>query len=94
MPRYRVLKPGFFNSEYYSPTGKRSVLVTDKPFKKDNIPSWLEAIKEESAAQRKKRESVESKNAADDALKSESDKRDIDSVTFTQAPSRTHVETL
>lgn len=46
MPKYRVLKPGFFGGRLYDPQGKRSVLHTDKPFPKDDdgeeqIPSWL-----------------------------------------------------
>lgn len=32
MPRYKVIAVGQFNAMLYSPTGKRRVLHTDKPF--------------------------------------------------------------
>ncbi len=94
MPRYEVIKPGFLNDKPYSPNGKRKVVVTDKAFKK--CPSWLRPIKEESATQRKKREESESKISKENAKKAAQDKKDVDSVMFTQAPSRSQasVETL
>ena len=42
---YKVIAPGFFNGMMYSPTGKRRTLTVEKPFKKDEIPSWVEEIK-------------------------------------------------
>lgn len=92
MPQYRVMKPGFYNGEMYDPQGKRKVLNVEKAFKK--CPSWLQPIKEESAAQRKKREAEEAKKAKENADKAAEDKKDIDSVTFTQPPSAAQVETL
>lgn len=41
MPSYKVIKPGFFAGHYYDPEGKRPVLVTDDPFKKAEMPSWV-----------------------------------------------------
>jgi len=53
MPSYKVLEPGFFNGRLYHPEGKRKILHADKPFpskdKKEQVPSWLEAIKAETA---------------------------------------------
>lgn len=92
MPRYQVLQPGFYNSELYDPEGKRKTLTTDKAFKK--CPSWLRPIKEESAAQRKKREADEAKQSKANADKAVEDKKDIDAVTFVQPPSAAQVETL
>jgi len=92
MPRYQVLKPGFYDGKMYDPEGKRKTLTTDKAFKK--CPSWLKPIKDESAAQRKKREADEVKQAEVDAEKAAEDKKDIDAVTFTQPPSTAQVETL
>ena len=41
MPKYTVIAPGFYDGKVYSPTGKRNVLHTDKPFGKGKLPSWL-----------------------------------------------------
>lgn len=45
MATYKVIAPGFYDGLVYSPTGKRQVLTTEKPFAKDKQPSWLEPIK-------------------------------------------------
>ena len=102
MPRYRVLKRGFYGGTSYSPEGKRSVLLTEAPFpydkksKKEQVPSWLERIKDETPAQKKSRETkaANTKKAAD--AKAEQDKVDTDAVTFMGdgAPGSTVVETL
>ena len=86
MARYKVLKPGFYNSVYYDPR-KRSVLNTDKPIKK--TPSWLELMKEPSAAAKR----AEAKKAKEDrdaaALKAEEDKVAIDEVANPEGPKST-----
>ena len=59
MPQYKVTAVGFYDSVMYDPEGKRRVLHTDKPFPKkegkEQLPSWLEAMKPETAAEKKKR---------------------------------------
>lgn len=49
MPSYKVLSKGFANGRIYDPNGKRKILHREKPFpskdKKEQLPSWLEAIK-------------------------------------------------
>jgi hypothetical protein len=52
MPRYKVIAPGFHNKMLYHPegTGKRNFLDRDKPFSKDEMPSWLEPVKESKKA--------------------------------------------
>ena len=59
MPSYKVVAPGFIHGRIYKPNGKRKVVHTDKPFplknKVEQVPSWLEAMEEETAAQRKAR---------------------------------------
>lgn len=65
MPSYKVLEPGFIDGRLYDPNGKRPVYHADKPFpkkgKEEQVPSWLEPIKAETAAQKKKREAAEKK---------------------------------
>ena len=78
MPSYKVIKPGFYDSKYYHPEGKRQTLHTDKPFKKDEMPSWLEPIAAETAAAKKKRLADEKKNAE----KVKSDQKDVDDANF------------
>lgn len=67
MPTYKVIAPGFFEGRHYHPEGKRSVLITAKPFNKvdlkkpkkkvnNPIPSWLIDMPEETAIVKKKRE--------------------------------------
>lgn len=86
MPSYKVLKQGFFGGKLYSPEGKRSVLHTEKPFpskdKKEQVPSWLEAIKSETPAQAKARKTAETKATKAAAKKAEDDKKDIDEASF------------
>lgn len=88
MPQYKVKKQGFMNGVLYQPNGKRNVVVTDKPLK--SVPAWLEPI---SAAAAK----VVKSKAKRSASKKEIDeqKKEIDSVNFTEPPKATHtVETL
>lgn len=82
MPTYKVIAPGFHNGKMYSPEGKRRVLHTDKPFKKNEMPSWLSEMPKESAAVRKKREEQEASAAAAAAEKAEQDQRDIEDASF------------
>ena len=90
MPRYTVLSKGFFDGVLYSPE-KRSVLHTDKGFpmkgKTEQVPSWLERIKDETAAQRKARLAKETKAKAADAEKAKEDAEDIAAVSFIEPSS-------
>lgn len=49
MPRYRVLQPGFYGGVLRTPGGPHDPVVTPMPFPKDQTPSWLELIPEETA---------------------------------------------
>lgn len=82
MPIYKVKSRGFFGGKVYDPEGKRRTLSTDKPFPAKKFPQWLEPLKEETAAQKKKRESAERKAAADAEKKAKQDKEDIAQATF------------
>lgn len=93
MPRYKVLKKGFINDTMHKPGHpKHGYVYTDKPLKP--VPSWLKLIKEETPAQKKKREAAEEKAEVEAAKKAEQDKIDKDSVTFTEDPKQSQVETL
>lgn len=108
MPRYKVLKPGFFNGKTYSPTGKRKVLHTSKPFPKTTkgvkkgdaaielIPSWLERLPDESLTDEKAREEAEAVAALAAAEKADNDKQDIIDASFMGEGEKadTGVETL
>lgn len=97
MPRYRVLKTGFMNGVMYDPNGKRNILHTDKSFprkgskKIENVPSWLERIKDEPVADRVARETAEQEAARLEAEKLAEDEND--KTTFLNSESGT-VETL
>lgn len=84
MPRYKVKKPGFWEGRTYSPTGKRSVVHTDKPFpqdkktKKEAVPSWMERLPEESAADAKKRKAAEAKAQKAAKTKAQDDREEIE----------------
>jgi len=80
MPKYKVIEEGFYNGKIYKPDGKRSFLHTDKPLKP--VPSWVEVMKAETAAQKKKRVAAEKKADAAAKKKAESDKKDVDDLTF------------
>jgi len=82
MPQYKVIARGFFNGRLYDPDGKRPILTTDKPFKKNEMPSWLQDMPKETAAVRKKREAQEASREAADAEKAEQDKKDIADASF------------
>jgi len=77
MPTYKVISRGFFDGRMYDPEGKRSILHTDKPFSKKEIPSWLTPIPKESDAVKAKRKSQEVSQASADVEKSKQDKMDI-----------------
>ncbi len=95
MPSYKVIAPGFFDSKLYSPTGKRPVLYTDKPFKKAEMPSWLIEMPKETTAAKKKREAAAAATATSDAEKSDQDKTDIADASFLgDGESGNSVETL
>lgn len=100
MPSYKVLKQGFFNGRLYDPEGKRPVLHTDKPFpkkgNKEQVPTWLEPMKTETAAQKKKREAAEKKAADAAAQKTEDDQKEIADASFMGdgEQSGSNVETL
>lgn len=89
MPSYKVKSSGFYNGTFYSPNGKRSVLIVDKPFKKGEVPSWLEPIKSETAAQAKSRKAAAAKQAETDKKDAEAKKKAVDSVTFAESVSST-----
>lgn len=83
MPQYKVIAPGFYDGKMYAPDGKRRVLHTDKPFNKKNpMPSWVEVMKPESAAVKKKREAQEESRSVADAEKAEQDEQDIKDASF------------
>lgn len=87
MPSYKVIEQGFFNGELYKPNGKRSVLHTDEEFpkgkdKKEQVPSWLERIKDETAAEKKKRVATEKKDAVAAKKKAADDQKDISDASF------------
>jgi hypothetical protein len=80
MPRYKVLKQGFYNGMLYDPEGKRPVLDTDEPLKP--LPSWVEPMKAETAAAKKKRLAAEKKAADAAKKKSADDEKDIADASF------------
>lgn len=99
MPSYKVKSKGFFAGKIYDPDGKRTVLHTEKPFpskdKKEQVPSWLEAIKSETPAQAKARKAAETKAANAAKKKAEDDKKDIADASFLgEGESPSQVETL
>jgi hypothetical protein len=82
MPKYKVTAPGYHGGHLYHPEGKRKVLITDKPFSKKNMPSWVKLMKSETAEEkeaRKAKEAAESKEAAE---KAEQDQKDIKEASF------------
>jgi len=85
MPSYKVISKGFCG-RLYDPEGKRRVLHTKKPFpkkdKKEQVPTWLERIKAETAAQTKKRLAAEKKAADADAKKAADDRTEIADASF------------
>ena len=100
MPSYKVVAPGFIHGRIYKPNGKRKVVHTDKPFplknKVEQVPSWLEAMEEETAAQRKARLTAETKATNAAKKKAADDAKDIAGASFLDdAPSDSGtVETL
>jgi hypothetical protein len=92
MSSYKVIAPGFFGGISYSPTGKRTTLIVDKPFAKDKLPSWLEpmvAVKVTPADKAKA-----TKTAKAEAAKAESDAAEVDSAMFVTGATPSVVETL
>lgn len=93
MPQYKVIDKGYFNDRLYDPEGKRKTLHTDKPFK--TVPSWLKAIKPETAAERKKRLALEAKQAKADIEKAEQDATEIDvASTIGSGETSSNIETI
>ena len=80
MLRYKVLEKGFAKGRMYDPLGKRNILHSDEPIKP--VPSWLEPMKEESAAAKKKRETATAKANLETAERLDNEKSDIEAVTF------------
>ena len=87
MPRYLVKENGFWAGTLYSPTGKRPILITDKEI--NPCPSWLEPIKDETAAQKGARTKAENKAKEEADKRAEKDAADIASVTFATTPEQT-----
>lgn len=83
MPQYKVIAPGFYGGVYYKPDGKRPVLHTDEPFKKDNLPSWLAEMPKETSAEKKNRVAAEKAQAKADKQKAKADKQEIDNASTT-----------
>jgi len=103
MPKYKVVKSGFYSGRLYEPNGKRPVLHTDKPFpektvgkkKVEQVPSWLERLADETPAQAKKRVAAEKKTKASDSAKAKSDKKEIENTSFLAGDSKgSNVEVL
>lgn len=92
MPTYKVLREGFFGGATYSPDGKRPTLTTDRPLKP--VPSWLEEMKPEVAAEGKKPTKAEATAAAKAAAEAEAatNKANLDAADFTGGSNT--VETL
>ena len=44
MPKYKVLKKGFFGGVLREPGGKHDPVITSKPFPKNETPSWLKLM--------------------------------------------------
>lgn len=86
MPRYKVKEKGFFGGKLYDPDGKRKILHTEKPFpkkgNKEQVPSWLEVIKSETDAEKKKRVAAEKKAAKAAADKLKEDNKAITEASF------------
>ena len=86
MPSYKVKNKGFHGGKIYDPEGKRTVLHTEKPFpaknKVEQVPSWLERFKEETAAQAKARKGAETKAANKAAKEHEDAQKDIAEASF------------
>lgn len=98
MPSYKVKSKGFFDGKIYDPDGKRTMLHTEKPFPKKNnkeqVPSWLEAIKSETPAQAKARKAAETKAANAAKKKAEDDKKDIADASFLGEGESTQTNTV
>ncbi len=95
MPTYRVMEKCFHNGKLYDPKGKRPVLVRTHPFpsvkKKEQVPSSLQRIKDQTAAQKKVQEDA----AAEEAKTAASDAEAIAGASFLEAPvAEANTETL
>ena len=90
MPLYIVKAKGFHGGQMYDPQGKRTTLQTEKPFPKNNMPSWLELAKEgltpaQKAAATKKanKEAAATKKANKEAAATKkANDIDVDEATF------------
>lgn len=64
MPKYKVLKPGFFGGIFRTPGGKHDPVVTAKPIPKTKMGTWLEEVvppKPLTKAEQKKAAAAEDK---------------------------------
>jgi len=86
MPSYKVLSKGFHGGMLYDPAGKRTTLHTEKPFpskdKKEQVPSWLEAIAGETVAQARARKAAATKAANKAAKEAEQQQNEIADASF------------
>ena len=99
MPRYQVIAPGFHGGQMYSPEGKRKVVHTDKPYpsknKKEQVPSWLKRVKDETAEEKEQRLLVEKYADQQDSEKSDDDQKAIKEASFMgEGESSSVVETI
>lgn len=93
MPRYKVKEAGFMHGVLHIPGHPRKgVIHTEKPLKP--IPKWLESMRAETSAQRKKREAETAEAGSALAAQASADRIDRDAVTFTESPKSSIVETL
>ena len=90
MPSYEVIATGFIQGAMYGPNNpRRNIVNTDAPL--NPVPSWLKPIKEETQAQRTRR----NKASAEEKAKAEQDRKDIESAAHTaDLLARSGVETL
>lgn len=80
MPKYKVNSRGFYQGRLYDPEGKRSFIFTDKPF--NPVPSWVEPIKSETLAEKKKRLAKEKKLSEAEKKKAAEDQKEIENLNF------------
>jgi hypothetical protein len=81
VPRYKVLRQGFYGGRRYSPDGPRDVLYAEKPFSKkggkEQVPRWLERLPDETAKAQRAREAAEARRKAAADTKQAEDQTDI-----------------
>jgi len=93
MPKYKVIKKGFYAGKLFDPNGKRPFLHTDRPLKP--VPVWLEPEKEETPTEKKKRLAAEKKANSAAKKKAAADRQAVEDLTFMGAGEKAAaVETL